>query len=304
MSLIDRAVVSTLPLVPKPIVRAVAQRYLAGTTIPDMVKTVAALNAHGMTATVSVLGEHVETREEAAESVRAFVESIEAIEANGLNANVSVKPTQIGSKIDPSLCEENLRKIIAAAEPRGRFVRIDMEDSSCTDATIALYRAVRRDHAKVGTVLQAYLRRSAADAAALAEDGARTRVCKGIYSEPASIADHDREMIRENYMRLVEIFLRKKCYTAIATHDEVLVERSLRLVESLGLPRDAYEFQMLLGVAERMRARLVAAGHRLRVYVPFGPQWYPYSLRRLKENPRIARYVLAGMFRGRNSGRA
>jgi proline dehydrogenase len=251
-----------------------------------------------MTATVSVLGEHVESPEAAPAAVRSFVASIEAIEANRLDANVSVKPTQIGLKIDPALCEENLRKIIAAAEPRGRFVRIDMEDSSCTDDTLALYRAVRRDHAKVGTVLQAYLRRSVEDAELLAAGGARTRICKGIYTEPESIAFHDREAIRQNFMRLVEIFLRAGCYTAIATHDDVLVARSLRLVEQMKLARDAFEFQMLLGVAESLRARLVAAGFRLRVYVPFGPEWYPYSVRRLKENPRIARYVLAGLLRG------
>jgi proline dehydrogenase len=297
MSLLDRAVVATLPLVPKPVVRAVAGRYLAGETIPEMAKTVAALNAQGCSATVSVLGEHVTTREEAASAVRDFINVIEAVEANGLNANVSVKPTQIGLKIDHALCEANLEAIITAAEPRGRFVRIDMEDSSCTDDTIALCREARRRHAKVGTVLQAYLRRSVADAETLAAEGARTRICKGIYTEPHAIAFHDREEIRDNFMRLVEIFLRRGCYTAIATHDEPLVERSLALVASLGLAKDAYEFQMLLGVAEALRARLVAAGHRVRVYVPFGPLWYPYSVRRLRENPRIARYVIEGMLR-------
>src|SRR5262245_4482029 len=256
MSLLDRALVAVLPMVPKPIVRTVANRYLAGVTIPEMTRTVANLNARGCTATVSVLGEHVTTREEAAGAVRDFIEVLAAIEANRLDANISVKPTQIGLKIDRRLCEENLLAIIAAAEPRGRFVRIDMEDSSCTDETLALYRAARRGHPKVGTVLQAYLRRSAADAEALAAEGARTRVCKGIYTEPHAIAHHDREEIRASFMRLVETFLRKGCYTGIATHDEKLVEKSLALVAGLNLAKDTYEFQMLLGVAEPLRARL------------------------------------------------
>lgn len=297
MSLFDRAVVASLPLVPKPIVRAVASRYLAGVTVPEMVRTVAALNARGCTATVSVLGEHVTDKEGALAAVADFIDVLDAIEANRLNANISVKPTQIGLKIDPVFCEENLARIVDMAEPRGRFVRIDMEDSSCTDATIALYRSMHKRHTKVGTVLQAYLKRSEADARMLAAEGARTRICKGIYTEPRAIALHDREEIRDNFMRLVEIFLRGGCYTGIATHDEALVERSLALVGSLGLANDAYEFQMLLGVAEGLRARLVAGGHRVRVYVPFGPQWYPYSVRRLRENPRIARYVVEGMFR-------
>jgi proline dehydrogenase len=300
MSLLDRVVVTTLPLVPKPVVRAVARRYLAGETIPEMIRTVSALNARGVVATVSVLGEHVTSRDEALDAVRRFVDVLGAIVERGLDANVSVKPTQIGLKIDPAFCEANLRAIIAAAEPHGRFVRIDMEDSSCTSDTLALFRAVRRDHEKVGTVLQAYLHRSADDATRLAGEGARIRICKGIYSEPASIAFHDREQIRDSFMRLVEILLRRRCYVAVATHDEALVEKSLALAASLGLGHDAYEFQMLLGVAEPLRARLVAAGHRVRVYVPFGPLWYPYSIRRLRENPRIARYVLEGIFRRQN----
>jgi len=299
VSLVDRALVSTLPFVPKPIVRGVSKRYVAGETIEEMSRTIAELNSNGMLATASVLGEHVHTAEEADVAVRTFIAVLDEARSRGLDTNISVKLTQLGLQIDRDLCEENLRKILAAAKQHDNFVRVDMEDSSVTSMTLDLFRNVRRDYEKVGIVIQAYLRRSYEDVVALAAEGANVRVCKGIYIEPRAIAYKDPEIVRRNYMHLVNALMTRGCYVAIATHDERLVWEGLRAAENLGLSKEKYEFQTLLGVDEEMRRILVSAGHRLRVYVPFGPLWYAYSLRRLRENPRIARYVIEAMLRGK-----
>ena len=299
MSAFDRAVVSTLPLIPKPLIWTVSKRYVAGETIEQMARTVTTLNTRGMAATASVLGEHVTTPAEAEDAVRQFVAVLEEATRFHLNTNISVKLTQLGLQIDRDLCEANLRKILTSAREHDNFVRIDMEDSSCTSVTLELYRKVRRDFEHVGIVIQAYLRRSYDDVIALAAEGANVRVCKGIYIEPRLIAYKDPEIIRRNFMHLVNALLSRGCYVGIATHDERLVWEGLRAAENLGLEKDRYEFQMLLGVDEELRRILLEAGHRLRVYVPFGPQWYAYSLRRLRENPRIARYVIQAMLRGK-----
>jgi proline dehydrogenase len=299
MSAFDRAIVSLLPFVPKPLVWTVSKRYVAGESIDAMARTVAALNGRGMAATASVLGEHVANPAEADNAVRQFVAVLEEATRFHLNTNISVKLTQLGLQIDRDLCEENLRKILASAREHENFVRIDMEDSSCTSVTLELFRKVRRDFENVGVVIQAYLRRSYEDVVALAAEGANVRVCKGIYIEPRAIAYKDPEIIRRNFMHLVNALLSRGCYVGIATHDERLVWEGLRAAENLGLDKDRYEFQMLLGVDEELRRILLDAGHRLRVYVPFGPQWHAYSLRRLRENPRIARYVIEATLRGK-----
>lgn len=298
MSLFDRALVSTMPFVPKPIVRTFSRRYVAGEKLPELIETLSELQSNGMSVTTSVLGEHVKNRDEAQGAVGDFVEVIEETARRGLDSNVSVKLTQIGLQIDRDFCEENLRKILDAARPHDDFVRIDMEDSSCTDDTLEIFRRVRRDYEKVGVVIQAYLRRSYQDVIQLSESAVNVRVCKGIYVEPREIAYKDPEIIRRNYMHLVTTLLSRGCYVGIATHDERLVWEGLRAVENLGVGQDRFEFQMLLGVDEQMRSILVKAGYRVRVYVPFGPKWYEYSMRRLKENPRIARYALQGIFGG------
>jgi proline dehydrogenase len=275
-----------------------SSRYVAGESIDEMAQTVEKLNGQGMLATASVLGEHVHKPEEAEVAVRSFIDVLNEAERRKLDTNVSVKLTQLGLQIDRDLCEANLRKILDAAKQHDNFVRIDMEDSSCTEATLGLFRKVRRDYEKVGIVVQAYLRRTYDDVVALAKDGANVRVCKGIYIEPRAIAYKDAEIIRRNFMHVVTALMMRGCYVGIATHDERLVWEGLRAAENLGLDKDKYEFQMLLGVDEEMRRILVKAGHRLRVYVPFGPLWHAYSMRRLRENPRIARYVLQAMLHG------
>ena len=292
MSLLDSAIVRALPAVPKPVVRRLSARYIAGPEISDARRVVAALNAAGKRATVDVLGEEITRVDEARAITRAYLDMLDAIDDDGLDANVSVKLTGLGLEVDPALCRENLEAI---AE-RGTFVRIDMEDSSTTDATLELYRDLTDDgFENLGVVLQAMLKRTEDDARALA--GANVRLCKGIYIEPPEISYRDFDDVRESYVRALEILFDGGCYVGIATHDEWLVEQGLRAVRERGLDLGAYEFQMLLGVRPELGDRLVRAGHPLRIYVPFGRQWYEYSLRRLQENPKIAGYVAGDLGR-------
>jgi len=284
---VDRAIVRLLPAVPRPVVQRLSAPYIAGATLDDARRTVAGLNAEGKLATVDVLGEEVTRAVEAQAVASAYHAVLDAIAGDHLDANVSVKLTALGLQVDLDLCRSLLATVVADAAARGIFVRIDMEDSSCTDDTFLLYRELRdarRDN--VGIVLQSCLRRTLDDVAALAELRPSVRLCKGIYVEPPEIAYQGREEIRESFVRVLDALLAAECYPAIATHDEWLLERALARVE--GMPRDAYELQMLLGVRERRASELVAAGHRLRVYVPYGERWYEYSLRRLQENPSLA----------------
>jgi proline dehydrogenase len=295
---LDRAVVALLPLVPKPLVRRLSSRYIAGSELEDARRTVATLNAAGKLATVDVLGEEITRADEAAVITRAYLDVLDVIDEDGLDANVSVKLTGLGLKLEPALARENLLAIAA----RGTFVRIDMEDSSTTDATLALYRElVGSGHENLGVVLQAALRRTEGDARDLA--GANVRLCKGIYLEPPEVAYRDFDQVRSSFVRTLDALLDGGCYVGIATHDEWLVDRALEAVRARGLGPGGYEFQMLLGVRPALGDGLVAAGHRLRIYVPFGRQWYEYSLRRLQENPKVAGYVARDLLRSLVPGR-
>ncbi len=302
MNPLHTLIVRTLPLVPKPVVRQIASRYVAGETLEDALATVKQLGAQGCMATLDVLGEDVTRREETEQTVSDYERALEEIAARGLDANISVKLTALGLKLDPAHCRRQFSRIVEAARAPGIFVRIDMEDSSVTEETIRVFLEFRQSYERVGIALQAYLRRSAGDARRLAALRANVRVCKGIYVEPPSIAFQGREEIRRSYSELTDSLLSAGCYVGIATHDPVLVDRALATVRRMALPREAYEFQMLLGVAGTLRRRLVSEGHRLRVYVPYGEAWYAYSVRRLKENPSIAGHVVRGLFRRQDAG--
>ncbi|MBA2331976.1 MAG: proline dehydrogenase family protein [Actinobacteria bacterium] len=292
MSLFDRALVRALPVVPRPFVRRLSSRYIAGPLLSDARSVVATLNAQGKLATVDVLGEEISHPAEAEAIAGEYIAALETFERDGLDANVSVKLTALGLKLGYDLCKRNVERVIAAAEPTNRFVRIDMEDSSTTDDTLRLVRELREEgHLRVGPVLQSSLRRTTADAKALA--GESVRICKGIYIEPEAIQYRDEADVRASFMRSLEALLDGGAYPAIATHDEWLVEQSLKVIRERGLAPEQYEFQMLLGIRADLGDRLVAEGHRLRIYVPYGRQWYEYSLRRLKENPKIAGYIAA-----------
>ena len=281
----------SLPFVPKPIVRRVARRYVAGETLADASARTRELNARGLVATLALLGEEVTDRDRAKRAVDEYVELIERIRADRLRSGISIKLTLLGLKIDEQFCRDNLFEVAAAARTAGLFVRIDMEDHTCTDATLRLYHAGQGRYGNLGVVLQAYLHRTLADIASL-EPGTSVRLCKGIYIEPPQIAWRDYEQVRESFVVCLEALLARGCRVGIATHDGRLVDRSRAIVGALGLDAQTYEFQTLLGVREELRDRLLAEGHRVRVYVPYGADWYLYSIRRLRENPKIAVYVL------------
>jgi proline dehydrogenase len=294
VALLDRAIARMLPAVPKPLVRLISERYIAGTTVADACRTVKELNREGKMATIDVLGEEITSREEALAIVRAYHDVFEAIERENLDSNVSVKLTGLGLKLGYELCKVNLRTVVRHAAESGNFVRIDMEDSSCTTDTLRIYQELREEGLEnVGIVLQAYLRRTIRDIHALAPLRPNVRLCKGIYVEPPLIAYHDYEDVRKNFVLCLRELLRADCYVGIATHDQWLISEGLRLVAETGLTARQCEFQMLLGVRPLAGDRLVRDGHRLRVYVPFGRHWYGYSMRRLQENPKIAGYIAA-----------
>ena len=294
MAFVDRAIARVLPAVPRPIVRKISERYIAGTEIADVRRVVGALNQEGKAATIDVLGEEIHSREEALEIVRAYHDVFEAINQEQLDSNVSVKLTALGLKLGYDLCRANLETVVRHAAESGNFVRIDMEDSSCTSDTLRMYRDLREAGLdNVGVVLQAYLRRTIRDIRSLAPLKPNIRLCKGIYVEPPLIAYRDFDEVRQNFVLALGELLRAGSYVGIATHDPWLISEGRRLVAEQGLTRDQYEFQMLLGVSESAAARLVRDGHRLRVYVPFGDHWYSYSVRRLQENPKIAGYIAA-----------
>ncbi len=299
MKLFDRLVVTGLPLVPKPIVRRFASRYVAGETIDDALRVVQELNASGAMATLDVLGESVSERGKAIEAVDEYVRLLDEIAKRGLDSNVSIKPTMLGLSIDEGFCRDNIVRIAEAAQRHGNFVRIDMEDRSTTDATLRIFKELHGSLGNVGVVLQAYMRRTPKDIAELPpptdDKKVNIRLCKGIYVEPRTAAWKGYETIRLAYVDALEKLISRGIYPAIATHDEYLVAAAVGLVHRHQLPREGYEFQMLLGVDEELRRILLAEGHRLRVYVPYGKDWHPYSVRRLRENPEIARHVLRSM---------
>jgi proline dehydrogenase len=300
MSVFDSAVRAALPVTPKPIVRFFARRYVAGATLADAVATVRRLAQEGCCATLDVLGESVSERAHAATAVAAYHEVIGTIAAERLPANISLKPTQMGLNIDYSFCRDNVSAVLDRAHAQGIFVRIDMEDAPTTDATLRLYRElIPRFPGGTGVVLQARLRRTLADAAALAAEGASVRLCKGIYIEPRPIAYEEREIIRNAYVHALRALLAGGAYVGVATHDEWLVCEALGMIQRLGIAPDRYEFQMLLGVDPELRRIITDGGHKLRVYVPFGSHWYPYSVRRCRENPAIARAGIESFFKGR-----
>jgi proline dehydrogenase len=291
--------VKTLPAVPKPVVRRFSSRYIAGDTLDDAIRVTCELNRKGCMVTLDVLGEHVTRRDEAEVAMREYLQALEAIAREKLDSNISIKLTQFGLKLDFDFCLQNVTKLVRRARELKNFVRIDMEDTSCTTDTLRVYELLRKEFNNVGVVVQAYLRRTLTDVRELLKNGAPVnfRICKGIYIEPRELAFKDPELINNNFTLVLSEMLRHQAYVGIATHDERLVWEAIRLIDELKLPKTAYEFQMLLGVDEQLRDIILAAGHRLRIYVPFGKQWYAYSVRRLKENPQIAGHVIKNMFK-------
>jgi proline dehydrogenase len=301
VSLFDRLLAASLPAIPTPIVRRVASRYVAGETLEEALAVVERLNGEGASATLDVLGEDAARREETESFVTEYLRALNGIAEKSLDSNISIKLSALGLRFDPALAEQNFRLVAQEAARLKNFVRIDMEDSSVTQVTLDLFRRVRGELGNVGVVLQAYLRRTQNDVAEAATQGWSVRLCKGIYVEPPEIAFRDPDLIRRNFAYAADRMLEARIPLGIATHDEAMVLEALHSIEKYGAERSRYEFQMLLGVAPRLRRQLISGGHRLRVYVPYGAAWRAYSLRRLKENPAIARHVLKGLLGGENS---
>jgi proline dehydrogenase len=299
MDLVNPFILSFIQLLPKPLVKRFAMRYIAGEGLDDAVRVVEAINSRQMMATMDVLGENVSTREESLAAARECEEVLHSINKHHLDANLSIKLTQFGLKIDGEFCHSNVRHLLGIASGYNNFVRIDMEDSSTTGETLELYGKLRSEgFQNLGVVIQANMRRSEEDVRRLVSMKANIRLCKGAYVEPEAIALKGKEEIRLNYLKLLKILFEGKCYVGIATHDDFLIDEAYQMIQEMNLTTSDYEFQMLHGVRLKLRDQIVAAGHRLRVYVPYGRSWYAYSIRRFKENPQMAWYVLQAIFSG------
>ncbi len=273
--------------------KSFASRFVAGETLDTALDAVKQLNAKGITATLDLLGESVHNEAEARESARAYIEMLERIQAGKLNANVSVKLTAMGLDVSEDLCVANMQKILEKAREYSSFVRIDMESSEYTQKTLDLFyeRLYPSYRGNVGIVLQSYLYRTSSDVEEANKASARVRLCKGAYKEPGTVAYPDKKDVDESYVRCMRSLLTNGHYPGIATHDEAMVRETKRFARESEISADQFEFQMLYGVRRDLQEKLVSEGYRMRVYVPFGTQWYPYLMRRLAERPANVAFI-------------
>ena len=297
--LFNQFIIKILPYLPFSIVRLVAGRYVAGETAEDALKVVKALNQQGFSATVDILGEHTKNENTAQDITREYKAILSSIYKQNLNCNISIKPSHLGMDISTECLIDNMSNLIETAKENSQFIRIDMEDSSLTDATIQLYTKCKEQYDKVGTVLQAYLFRSENDLFKLLNiNRLNLRICKGIYRESSDIALQNRHDINSNYLKLLRFSFENNIYVCIATHDQYLIKETYKIIGDLKIPNDRFEFQVLYGVPmSKCIKKHLKHGYRVRVYVPFGRDWYDYSVRRMKENPNIIGYVLRNIFR-------
>lgn len=296
MSLFNNLIVAAVQMMPRSVVGFFSKKYIAGDTIDKAVQCVKDLNSKGIYATLDVLGESITQKEEAVEAKNKCLEVLDTIIQNKLMANLSVKSTQMGLSIDEEFAYKQIKELVEKAKSINNFVRMDMEDSPFTDKTINLYKKLRNDYENVGIVLQAYLKRTTSDVITLNKLNTNYRLCKGIYIEPATIAYKDKREIRNNYLKSLELMLKNGNYVGIATHDEYLINEAYKMIKEKKIPKDKFEFQMLLGVREDLRDKINNDGYKIRIYVPFGKDWYPYSIRRLKENPQMAGHIFKNIF--------
>ncbi|MGE0078854.1 MAG: proline dehydrogenase family protein [Bacteroidales bacterium] len=298
----NKMIAAMLPYFPKKLIWIFSKRYIAGETIADAIRVSKELNKEGIKVTIDILGEFIKTLDEAEKNKIEYIELIDSIEKEKIDGNYSVKPTMFGLLIDKDACHRHIRDIVAKAASYGNFIRVDMEDSPCTDLEIELYRKLKAEFPRnVGLVVQAYLKRTLNDIENLMdihsqETPLNYRLCKGIYVEPAAIAYKKYEEINEHYLLDLEYMMKNGVYPGIATHDKPLIEGAYKLIEKYNVPKNMYEFQMLYGVTPELRKSIVSKGHTMRVYVPFGKQWFGYSTRRLKENPKMASHIMKAIF--------
>jgi proline dehydrogenase len=278
--------------------KQVTRRFIAGENINDAIKEILELNKLGITATFDHLGESTESKAEAETDVREYLRVLDRIEATGVDSNVSVKLTQLGLDIDEDYCLRNAGRIVEAAKRHDNFVRIDMEDSSKTDATLRVFRRLYRDYGNVGIVLQAYLYRTEADLDEVLATGARVRLCKGAYQEPETVAFPEKADVDANYVKLMQKLLKSRIYHGIATHDLRMIRATREFAAREKIGKERFEFQMLYGVRRDLMLNLAKEGYRVRAYVPYGEYWYPYFMRRLAERPANVWFVLKNLFKG------
>lgn len=300
--MLNKLLANALPFMPKKLIWIFSKRYIAGETIYDGLNACRELNRQGIEVTVDLLGEFIATVEQAEENKNKYFEIIDRFTSEGIKGNFSVKPTMFGLLIDKDICLANVEAIIKKAVEKKSFIRIDMEDSQCVDSELEMYRKLQQKYpANVGLVIQAYLRRTKNDLTNLSEihtNGTpmNFRLCKGIYIEPKNIAFKAFEEVREHYLDDLRFMFDHNMYVGIATHDKFLVDQALNLINEKHLDKSKYEFQMLFGVTPELRSSIVKQGHKMRVYVPFGKDWFGYSTRRLKENPKMASHIIKALF--------
>ncbi len=300
--MLNKLIANILPYMPKKLVWVFSKRYIAGETMEEGLLASKLLNEKNIEVTVDILGEFISTIDEAEKNRDEYLEVIERFTADKVKGNFSVKPTMFGLLIDKEVCYNYLREIVQLAAKKDSFIRIDMEDSQCVDMEIDIFRRLRTEFPKhVGLVLQSYMRRTMSDLEALNDLNSNAhpisfRLCKGIYVEPENLAFQGFEEVRAHFLANLKYMFVNKMHAGIATHDKYLVEESIKLIKEMNIPKNMYEFQMLYGVTPDLRQSVVDEGHIMRVYVPYGSQWFGYSTRRLKENPKMAQHIIKALF--------
>jgi len=299
----NKLIVLILPYLPKSFIWLFSKRYIAGQTLEDAIEVCRTLNSQGIKTTIDILGEFIKNLSEAEENKKEYLHVIEVTQKNKIDGNYSLKPTMFGLLLDKEVCYRHIREIVVMASEYNSFVRIDMEDSACTDLEIELFRKLKIEFPKnVGLVLQAYLKRTLQDFNDLIdlntpETPLNYRLCKGIYNEPKALAFKEPGVINSHYLEDLEFLLKNNTYVGIATHNGSLVKGAYKLIEKYNIPKSMHEFQMLLGVTPELRKSIIENGHIMRVYVPFGTKWFSYCTRRLKENPKMTGMIIKALFK-------
>ena len=300
--MINKILANALPYMPKKLIWIFSRRYIAGETIEEGLSACRQLNRQGIEVTVDLLGEFISTIEQAEDNKNKYIAIIERFTSEGIIGNFSVKPTSFGLLIDKEICYSNIEEVIQKAVEKKTFIRIDMEDSQCVDDELEMYRKLQQKYpATVGIVIQAYMRRTMSDLVNLDQSSSNGtplnfRLCKGIYIEPKQIAYKEFDEVREHYLDDLSYMLDHKMKVGIATHDKYLVEKAMDITKEKNVDKTNYEFQMLYGVTPELRSSIVKQGYKMRVYVPFGKDWFGYSTRRLKENPKMASHIVKALF--------
>lgn len=277
--------------------RSVSHRFVAGEELDDAIQATRVLNQRGMHVSLDHLGENVSDVREARSAAQDYIAILDTIKKAGVDANISIKLTALGLDISQELCEQDVRKILENAQRYQIFVRIDMEASAYTEQTIDITLRMHQQFEHVGTVIQSCLYRSKKDVEQLIAQGVRVRLVKGAYKEPKTVAFQDKSEVDHNYVQLMKMLLLKGNYPALATHDEAIINAACKYARDHGISRDAFEFQMLYGIRRDLQEKLVSQGYNMRIYVPYGSQWYPYLMRRLAERPANLMFVLSNMLR-------